>query len=110
MKLEIQKFDNAIQSGSNPEGLSFQALSAYEDSKDAGFDRINFSGIIWDKDIAGVTESLKNSGVTEFTISNQSSGILETLSGFEASGAVVMGLTKITGRKGTVPAFLMKII
>ena len=110
MKLFIKEFEDAIQSGNNPEGLSFQALRAYEQSNDAGFDRINFSDIIWDKDIAGVTASLKGAGVAEFTISNQSSGILETLSGFEASGAVVMGLTKITGRKGTSPAFLMKIM
>ncbi len=110
MKLFVKELENAMQSGNNPAGLSFQALRAYEESKDAGFDRINFSEVIWDKDIAGVTASLKGLGVAEFTISNQSSGILETLSGFEASGAVVMGLTKITGRKGTSPAFLMKVM
>ena len=110
MKLFVKEFEDAIQSGNNPAGFSFQVLRAYEESNDAGFDRINFGDIIWDKDIPEVTESLRRTGISEFTISNQSSGILETLSGFETSGAVVLGLTKITGREGTSPAFLMKVM
>ena len=110
MKLFVKEFEDAMQSGNNPAGFSFQVLRAYEESNDAGFDRINFGSIIEDRDITEVVASLRRTGIEEFTISNQSSGILGTLSGFEASGAVVMGLTKITGRKGTVPAFLMKIM
>ena len=112
MKLFIEEYEDAIAAGKNPGGedFSFQAFSAYEDSKEAGLDRLNFRDIIWDKDISKVVASLKKFGILEFTISNQSSGILETLSGFEAHGAVVLGLTKITGRRGTLPAFMMKII
>ncbi|MBQ6773783.1 MAG: hypothetical protein IJP48_06965 [Synergistaceae bacterium] len=112
MKLFIEEYEDAIAAGKNPSGedFSFQTFSAYEDSKDAGLDRLNFRDIIWDKDISKVVASLKKFGILEFTISNQSSGILETLAGFERNGVILLGLTRTGNRHLDSPAFLMKII
>ena len=66
----------------------------------------NISGTIWDREIPGIVRILRAEGVSEFTISDDPSGMLDTLSVFEAHGAKLQGLTTIEGGN---PAFLMKL-
>ena len=51
----------------------------------------NISGTIWDREIPGIVRMLRADGVSEFTISDDPSGLLDTLSVFEAHGAKLQG-------------------
>ncbi|MBQ4401180.1 MAG: hypothetical protein II832_03330 [Synergistaceae bacterium] len=79
---------------------------------------LDISGVIWDKDIPEMVKAMKGAGVTEFTISDTSCGIVRTLAVFEENGAKLQGLTSVksgwcdfdTGEPKMKPAFLMKIM
>ena len=50
-------------------------LNAYENSKKAGNARLDFNDVIWDEDIKAIADTLRKSGIKEFTISiRQESG------------------------------------
>ena len=79
---------------------------------------LDISGIIWEKDIPAKVKAMKEAGISEFTVSDTSCRIAETLAVFEANGAKLQGLTYIdsgwcdfeTGEPQMKPAFLMKIM
>ena len=79
---------------------------------------LDISGVIWDKDIQGKVKAMKDAGISEFTISDTSCGIVRTLAVFEENGAKLQGLTSVksgwcdfeTGEDEMKPAFLMKIL
>ena len=77
----------------------------------------DISGVIWDKDIPGIVAGLRAEGISEFTISDNSCGLIKKLAVFEANGAKVQGLTEIPGmwldfktrKPEMIPAILMKL-
>ena len=78
----------------------------------------NISGSIWEKDIPAIVANLRAEKISEFTITNEASGLIGKLAAFEANGAKVQGLTQIksssvdieTGEPEMIPAILMRVI
>lgn len=78
----------------------------------------NISGSIWEKDIPSMVAEFKAEGISEFTITNQASGLIGKLAAFEANGVKVQGLTQVkssgvdieTGKPEMIPAILMRLI
>ena len=97
-------------------GINSTLYWAYEESKDADRDYIDFSEVIWEKDIEQITKNLLENEIHEFTISSTFSGLITTLAEFEKHGFKMHGLTKVnarwtdtlTGEREIVPAILMK--
>ena len=68
---EITAFESIDRSKSFEEqGLNGTLYWAYQNSKEAGKDLIDFNEVIWDYDIDPIPESCKALGITEFTISS----------------------------------------
>lgn len=101
---EIKKYEDAI---ANPEnkGKSYEELGinhtlflAYNRSKEAENELIDFDEVIWDYDIPEIAETLREEGITEFTISSTFSGLIETLASFEKNAILMNGLTTVKTR------------
>jgi predicted ATP-grasp superfamily ATP-dependent carboligase len=116
---EITLFEEARN---NPEafkenGINHTLYWAYNNSKEAGNDLIDFSEVIWDYDIPEIAAVLKEEGITEFTISSTFSSLIETLAAFEAQGITMAGLTQVkarytdwqTGEHKIIPAIKMSL-
>lgn len=88
---------------------------AYDHSKEAGNDLIDFDEVIWEHDIEEMVTFFKENGIKEFTISSTFSSLIETLAEFEKQGCKMQGLTKVksrhedwhTGEKRILPAIKM---
>lgn len=88
---------------------------AYEFSKKAGNERIDLGELIWENDVEEIVSFLREAGVTEFTISQTYSGLLNLLAEFEKHGCKVQGLTNVysryedlfTGKHKLIPAIRM---
>ena len=116
---KIELFERAIteQAASLKDyGINNTAFWAYRKSIDAGNDIINFSDIIWDKDVEPIAETFRQSGITEFTISSDISGLIQTLAAFDKQGFKMAGITEVnanytefrSNEKAKVPAIRMK--
>lgn len=117
---KIEAFENAIANevkDIRAIGINSTMFWAYRDSQEAESDLLNFSDVIWDKDIAPIVESCREYGIHEFTISSTFSSLIETLAEFEKLGCKLAGLTTVktrytnwqTGEKAIKPAVLMKL-
>lgn len=99
-----EKADDLTQRGINP-----TLFWAYRTSQHVGNAHINFSEVIWDKDVLPIAEALKENGVEEFTISSTFSSLITTLALFEAQGFAIIGLTTVkTLWESKMPAIRMK--
>ena len=78
----------------------------------------NVSSSIWEKDIPAIIAGFKEQGISEFTISEDSCGLIGKLAVFEANGAKVQGLTQVrtgnvkfeTGEEEMIPAIMMRVM
>ena len=115
---KIELFERAIaeQAGSLKEwGINPTLFWAYRNSITAGNDRIDFSETIWDTDIPEITKTLKENGITEFTISSTFSSLIPTLAEFAKHGFQMAGLTEVkanytdfqTQERAVIPAIRM---
>lgn len=118
---KITAFENAISNkveDIRAEGISPAAFWAYRKSIDAENELIDFSETIWDQDVQGIAETLKQNGITEFTISSNFSGLITTLAAFEKQGFKMAGITEVnanykdwmTDERAKVPAIRMTSI
>ena len=88
----------------------------YQKSKESGNELIDFSRTIWERDIPAITETLRNAGVKAFTISLQSTNLMENMAAFTKYGYNVSGIVEInstyrnyeTNEFEIIPAVLMK--
>ena len=81
--LEIKEYEKIIETkGKEYDKASYNhtLFWAYRNSK--GSEMLNFGGIIEDKDIEQIAALLRKFGIKEFTISNEASGLVRTLSIF----------------------------
>ena len=70
------------------------------------------------RDIEEITETLKENGIHEFTISSTFSNLIPTLALFEKYGYTMAGLTEVrarytdfqTGKRAIVPAIRMRYV
>ena len=98
-------------------GINPTAFWAYRRSVDAGNELIDFSEVIWDKDVQPIAETFQQNGITEFTISSTFSGLIPTLAAFDKLGFTVAGITEVnanytdwkTNERARIPAILMKL-
>lgn len=116
---KIEVFEKAIEDQVDPRvvGINSTMFWAYRDSQEADSDLLNFSEVIWEKDIAPIVEACRAYGIHEFTISSTFSSLIETLAVFEKLGCKLAGLTSVktrytdwqTGTQAIKPAVLMKL-
>ena len=115
---KIELFEKAIaeQAGSLKEwGINPTLFWAYRNSITAGNDRIDFGEAIWDSEVGEITETLKENGITEFTISSTFSSLIPTLAEFAKHGFQMAGLTEVkanytdfqTQERAVIPAIQM---
>lgn len=116
---KIELFEKAIaeQAGSLKDlGINHTLFWAYRNSIAAGNDEINFEDVIWDYDIEEITKTLKENGISEFTISSTFSSLIPTLAEFAKHGFQMAGLTEVkakytdwqTGKPAVIPAIRMQ--
>ena len=97
--------------------LNLTLFTAYRQQKHTGNELIDFSEVVWEDDIAAISEFLKAEGITEFTISSTFSSLIQTLAEFEKHGFRMNGLTEVTanytdfttGKLKVVPAIRMSL-
>ena len=116
---KIELFERAIaeQAASLKDyGINATAFWAYRKSIEANNACIDFSEVIWDTDIEAIAETFTNSGITEFTISSNFSGLISALAAFDEHGFTMAGITEVnanhtdwaTGKLAKVKAIRMK--
>ncbi len=116
----IELFERAIaeQAASLKDlGINPTLFWAYRNSITAGNDRIDFGETIWDTDIPEITKTLKENGITEFTISSTFSSLIPTLAEFAKHGFQMAGLTEVkanytdfqTQERAAIPAIRMQM-
>ncbi|NBH97031.1 hypothetical protein D7Y41_03715 [Anaerotruncus sp. 1XD22-93] len=114
----IELFEKAIaeKAASLKEwGINPTLFWAYRNSITAGNDRIDFGETIWDSEVGEITETLKENGITEFTISSTFSSLIPTLAEFAKYGFQMAGLTEVkanytdfqTQERAVIPAIRM---
>lgn len=97
-------------------GINSTAYWAYERSKEAENELIDFNEVIWDEDVAEIAETFMQNYIDEFTISSTYSSLIETLAAFEKCGFKIAGLTEVnatytdftTGKRKKIPAIRMQ--
>lgn len=116
---KIELFERAIeeQAGSLKEwGINQTLFWAYRNSIVAGNGEINFEDVIWDYDIEEIAKTLKENGISGFTISCTFSSLIPTLAEFAKHGFQMAGLTEVkakytdwqTGKPAVIPAIRMQ--
>ena len=115
---KIELFEKAIaeQAASLKDwGINPTLFWAYRNSITAGNDRIDFGEAIWDSEVGEIAETLKENGITEFTISSTFSSLISTLAEFAKHGFQMAGLTEVkanytdfqTQERAVIPAIRM---
>ena len=114
---KIELFEKAIaeKAASLKEwGINPTLFWAYRNSITAN-DRIDFGEAIWDSEVGEITETLKENGITEFTISSTFSSLIPTLAEFAKHGFQMAGLAEVkanytdfqTQERAVIPAIQM---
>ena len=117
---KIERFERAIaeQAASLKDwGINPTLFWAYRNSITAGNDRIDFSETIWDSDIEEIAKTLKENGISEFTISSTFSSLIPSLAEFAKHGFQMAGLTEVkanytdwqTQERAVIPAIRMEL-
>ena len=116
---EIKAFEEAKAAGANfkDSGINSTMYWAYERSKEAGNDTIDFSEAIWDYDIEPIVKTCRAYGIDHITISSTFSGLIATLAEFEKHGCRMDGLTKVKSSytdwknedRKTIPAIIIQM-
>ena len=115
---KIELFERAIaeKAASLKEwGINPTLFWAYRNSITAGNDRIDFGETIWDNEVGEIARTLKENGITEFTISSTFSSLIPTLAEFARQGFQMAGLTEVkanytdfrTQEQAAIPAIRM---
>ena len=116
---EIKTFEQAKISGAafNESGINPTLFWAYEKSREAGNETIDFSEVIWDYDIEPIVKACRENGISHITISSTFSGLIATLAEFEKHGCRMDGLTKVKSSytdwknedRKTIPAIIIQM-
>ena len=59
-------------------------------------DEFEMSDYCWDKEYSDFVETLRKLGITEFTVTNHSSGLMDDIYGYTEHGCTMVGLHTIT--------------
>ena len=96
----IEKLDYIMSHWSEFPDLKINStfLMAYRDSIRSGCEMLNFQECIWDYDIDPIIALCKEYGITEFAISSNFSGVLETIWKFTERGCRMDGMIEVTSK------------
>ena len=72
---------------------AFRAWQANSENETAEFE---FSDFTWERETHDFIETLRKLGITEFTLTNQSTALMENIYGFIAEGCTMVGTHTIT--------------
>lgn len=95
---EIKKIEDAIRenTGSFEErGINPTMFWAYRSSRESGNELLDFSDVIWEREIEGIAGVCRELEITEFTISSTVSGLVTILAEFEKHGCIMAGITQV---------------
>ena len=89
----------------------------YKNARDKGNEYIDFRDVIWDKDVEGLVNCMRENGIDRFTFSSGWSSAVETAWLFKENGCELEGLIQINGDQNffkeeeyeKVPAYLFAI-
>ena len=98
-------------------GGEMKAYWVFKNRRENGTEEFEMSDYCWDKEFHDFIETLRKLGITEFTLTNQSTALMENIHGFIAEGCTMIGahtLTKQSLRWGEeqtekVPGILFKV-
>lgn len=115
---KIELYERAIEENASLSeyGINSTLFWAYRMSREAGNENIDFSDVIWDREIEEIVNTLKENDIFEFTISSTFSSLIATLAEFQKHGFAMEGLTEVkarytdwrTGEKAIIPAIRMR--
>ena len=96
----IERFEQAIKEkkSANEAGINRTMFIAYQTAKETGNKCIDFDEGIWLEDIEEIATIFRENGITEFTISSNSSGLIAILVAFAIHGWHMAGLTQVKAR------------
>ncbi len=115
--LFIEKFDTAASSGKTLKELNInrEVYLAYQSSKEAGNELINFYDLIDEEDAEEVIKCCRENCVKEFTISSNSTGMIRSIMALETQGCRLIGTATVNRENAhfnnkKIPAIKMEII
>ena len=82
-------------SGSEKNEINRTLYFAYEKSKNAANELIDFDDIIWANDVEAIVNTLKENGIKEFTISCHFCDLIDRLADFDKLGCRMNGVTEV---------------
>ena len=96
---------------SDPKNFNRNLVMRYKEAREKGFQRINFSEIVWEREVQEIYDNLKAVGVHKVTISNQSTGLMSTVHEFVKRGCTIGHLVELTDgtRIGEVDGHLAEV-
>lgn len=116
---KIEIYERAMKEGERlaDYGINGTVFAAYRALEFTRNENLDFSEVIWDKDIPEIIKTLKENDICEFTISSTFSSLIETLAAFEKEGVKMAGLTEVnanytdwkTGEQARIPAIRMTL-
>ena len=116
---EIALFEAARKNPENYKdaGISYTVYWAYNRTREARNELLDFSEVIWEQDVEEIAAFLKQEEITEFTISCSSTGLIPILAAFEKIGIKMVGTTEVfatykdwsTGEAAIIPAIRMEV-
>lgn len=100
---KIARIDEVITRVNAGENVKFEEYPeinpalywAYRSSLRRDLEEVDFSEVIWEKDIDAIVNSLREAGHETFTISSTFSSLLETIWEFEQRGCKMEGLKQV---------------
>ena len=113
--LAIKEYDDYLNSNGreyNAATFNGTIFGAYLRSKGAGNEMLNFEWCFDEDEIRQIAKLLKQSAITEFTLSSTSTALLETLASFDKQGIKIQGFVTVNEferPQKKIPAILMKI-
>lgn len=118
-KLLIDEFETFASSGKTLKefNINHTLYCAYQNSKKAGIELIDFGDIIWEDDVEAIVNTLKENRIKEFTISCHFCDLIDRLADFEQFGCKMNGIcmiktahTNLDGSVQTSNAVRMEIL
>ena len=96
----IERFEQAIKEkkSSKEAGINRTMFMAYQTAKETGNKYIDFDEGLWLEDIEEIATIFRENGITEFTISSNSSGLIAILTAFAIHGWHMAELTLVKAR------------
>lgn len=96
---------------------STSLLTAHMNTQRAGNELLDFAEGLYDSDVSGILDELRQHGIGEFTISTNQTGLTEIIWQLTHAGSTLTGMTEVndrfadpvTGERRLIPAWHLTI-